>query len=284
MNTGEIHLSLHSLRKLYDKLYNSEITVSELISSTELLKLSSELQEKKNSLKVQSRTAKLWIMYLDMVDISKAFIWAERTGSLKMHLQAIEHMLPFFAAAGHNNYEKCARVYLQQIRRVKKNHKDVYSVLSTSHFTLRRHTRLWAGIWTDMFIEQALMRSTKSRVLIVSSALTLAEEKHVTVVVDDTDILVLLIYHNTPNTWMHSSIFGDEKRDIKSLQHVLGEKGCKIILFSHALTGCNTTSSLFGESKSAALFGSENANRKELTDIGTKALVSLYSGNPKSTI
>lgn len=91
-------------------------------------------------------------------------------------------------------------------------------------------------------------------------------------------------------------MFSYRKRDIKSMQHILGEKGCKIILFSHALTGCDTTSSLFG-SKSAAyrffwkceqfsiyatLFGSENSNRKKLTDIGTKALVSLYSGNPNT--
>lgn len=56
MDTDEIHLSLNSLMDLYDKLYNGEITVSEISSSTELLKLSSELQENKNSLKVQSRT------------------------------------------------------------------------------------------------------------------------------------------------------------------------------------------------------------------------------------
>ena len=59
-------------------------------------------------------------MYLDMVDIAKVFIWAERTGNLKMHLQAVENMLPFFAAAGHNNYAKCARVYLQQMRELEK--------------------------------------------------------------------------------------------------------------------------------------------------------------------
>ncbi|CAH1113074.1 unnamed protein product [Psylliodes chrysocephalus] len=121
--------------------------------------------------------------------------------------------------------------------------------------------------------------------LIVRTALTLAEEKHVTVVADDTDILVLLIYHNIRNICLQSSTYSDRKRDIKSMQHILGEKECKIILFSHALTGCDITSSLFGKSKSAAyrhfwkceqfsicatLFGSENENRKELTDIGTK--------------
>lgn len=62
IDTDEIQSSLpnlQSLIELYDKLYNGEITVSEISSSTKLLKLSSELQEQKNSLKVQSRTAKL---------------------------------------------------------------------------------------------------------------------------------------------------------------------------------------------------------------------------------
>lgn len=67
----------------------------------------------------------------------------------------------------------------------------------------------------------------------------------------------------------------------------------KHVLFPHALTGCDTTSSLFSKSKletyrhfgkceernlAFSIFGSENANRKELTDISTKALASLFDG------
>lgn len=88
--------------------------------------------------------------------------------------------------------------------------------------------------------------------LIVRTALTLAERKHVTVVADDTDILVLLLYHNQRDTIMQSATCPGKTRDIKSMQHAVGEAGCKVILFSHALTGCDTTSALFGKSKSAA--------------------------------
>lgn len=31
------------------------------------------------------------------------------------------------------------------------------------HFTVRRHNRKWSGVWTDMNIEQTLMKCTKSR-------------------------------------------------------------------------------------------------------------------------
>lgn len=44
--------------------------------------------------------------------------------------------------------------------------------------------------------------------VIVKAALTLAKDNHVTVVADDTDILVLLTYHNTQDIYLQSSISG----------------------------------------------------------------------------
>ena len=40
----------------------------------------------------------------------------------------------------------------------------VYSNFSNhGHHTVRRSDRYWAGLWTDLIIEQVLMRSLKSR-------------------------------------------------------------------------------------------------------------------------
>lgn len=47
------------------------------------------------------RTAKLWFQYMDMVDILRQFIKAERAGDWLFHLKAVQNMLPSFAAAGH---------------------------------------------------------------------------------------------------------------------------------------------------------------------------------------
>ena len=52
------------------------------------------------------RTAQLWLQYLDMIAILKRFIKAEHTGNWMLHLAAVQDMLPFFAAAGHNLYAK----------------------------------------------------------------------------------------------------------------------------------------------------------------------------------
>ena len=35
------------------------------------------------------RTASLWLQYMDMVDILRMFIKAERTGNWRLHLQAL---------------------------------------------------------------------------------------------------------------------------------------------------------------------------------------------------
>ncbi len=61
----------------------------------------------------ESAKGALWVQYVNMVDILRKFIRAERTGNLALHLQAIQDMLPYLAASGHNLYTKCARVYLQ---------------------------------------------------------------------------------------------------------------------------------------------------------------------------
>ena len=48
-----------------------------------------------------SRTAKLWIQCMDMVDILRKFIQAERMGNGPLNLEATSEMLSYFAATGH---------------------------------------------------------------------------------------------------------------------------------------------------------------------------------------
>ena len=73
--------------------------------SPDMIILSDKLEEKKNSLKKNS-TASYWIQYLDLIDITKKQIQAERLGDWKLHLEAMKEMLPYFAACGHSNYTK----------------------------------------------------------------------------------------------------------------------------------------------------------------------------------
>ena len=73
-------------------------------------------------------------------------------------------MLNLFAATGHFNYAKCARLYLQNMEKLKDDHEWLYQQFNEHGYqSVRRSDINWAGIWTDLAIEQILMRSLKNR-------------------------------------------------------------------------------------------------------------------------
>ena len=71
-------------------------------------------------------------------------------------------MLPFFTAAGHYHYAKSARLYLQFMLSLETVNPGVYQGFMSGLHVIRRSDRYWAGLSTDLVIEQALMRSLKT--------------------------------------------------------------------------------------------------------------------------
>ena len=86
-------------------------------------------------------------------------------------------------------------------------------------------------------------------VVIVRKAIELGEHDDVVVIADDTDILVLFVYH------AHSlhQIYMETKHaiTIDAAQQALGDV-YRSLLFVHAMTGCDTTSAMFGVGKTKA--------------------------------
>ncbi|KYN03290.1 hypothetical protein ALC62_05871 [Cyphomyrmex costatus] len=95
-----------------------------------------------NKIKEKGPTCKLWIQYFTMINIIKRFIEAERLGNWNLHLQCVKNMLPFFYSSGHHLYAKSSTIYLQDM--------------------LKRSDKVWSGIFTDMCIEQVLMKAIKT--------------------------------------------------------------------------------------------------------------------------
>ena len=111
-----------------------------------------------------SRTSKLWIQYIHCIDIVNLFIAAERTGNWQNHLAATLQMLNLFAATGHINYAKSAMLYLQMMHNLPSTFPDLHEHFThNGYHVVRRSDRYWNGIWTDLSIEQVLMRSLKTR-------------------------------------------------------------------------------------------------------------------------
>ena len=128
------------------------------------MKLEESLLKYKALLAEGSPTAKLWLQYIEYVETLKMFIRAERTGNWCLHLVAVGKMLNLFAATGHINYAKSARLYLQVMFELPTCHPWLYQCFIKQGFhTVRRSSRYWAGLWTDLTIEQVIMLSIKSR-------------------------------------------------------------------------------------------------------------------------
>ncbi|KAE8747077.1 hypothetical protein FOCC_FOCC006215, partial [Frankliniella occidentalis] len=137
--------------------------------------------------------------------------------------------------------------------------------------------------------------------LIVEKALERASSHPVAVAANDTDILALLVQRMLPKSpiYMHcpgTSGRPDKVYDIKKVQAALGPLQ-EVILAMHALTGCDTTSAMFGRGKvgitkllptkedlikCVALFNDPDANLEEIVEAGEKVISAVYGNQNKS--
>ncbi|KAF6198043.1 hypothetical protein GE061_007789 [Apolygus lucorum] len=85
-------------------------------------------------------------------------------GDWGLHLECVKEMIPFFHAAGHFNYAKSTHLYYQDMQnlRAKMTSDEFHKFTTQGNFTIRRSDKFWSGIWSDMTIEQVLMRAMKT--------------------------------------------------------------------------------------------------------------------------
>ena len=101
-----------------------DANANSILSSEDLLhEISDKLNAEKQTLK-EHRTAKFWLQYIEMIGILRMFIKAERIGDWNLHLQAVQKMLPYFAAA---LYTKSAYIYLQKMQQLPESHPDIHT-------------------------------------------------------------------------------------------------------------------------------------------------------------
>jgi len=154
-----------ALRDLYGHVVSHEVTGDDSDADVFscIVDLSKRLDAHKTQLSKDNRTARLWIQYLYYVNIVKQFLRAERTSDWQRHLVTVSKMLNLFAAAGHRNYAKCARLYLQLMVELPEKQPWLYEQFRSGRHSVRRSDRYWGGLSTDLAIEQVMMRSLKSR-------------------------------------------------------------------------------------------------------------------------
>ena len=155
---------VEKIHSLYEGVEDKTIPVSEISESQELIKLQDCLLKYKALLTEKSPTAKLWLQYIEYIETLKLFIRAERTRDWNLHLVSVSRMINLFAATGHINFAKSSRLYLQLMYQLLTDHSWLYHCFIEQGFhVVRRSSRCWAGLWTDLIIEQVMMHSIKSR-------------------------------------------------------------------------------------------------------------------------
>ena len=113
------------------------------------------------------RTPSLWCLYHYMVDTIKIIICAERMGDFTLHLSCITNrMLHVFAAAGHHNYAKAALLYVQMMKTHEKGSAEEIAIINSfkenGNHVVTYSSNEWSGVWSDLTIEQTLMKNSKS--------------------------------------------------------------------------------------------------------------------------
>ena len=155
---------------------------------------------------------------------------------------------------------------------------------------------------------EVLQAQNDADTLIARTALDIAASKEeVVVVADDTDVLVLLVHHFKPDM-ADISVLSEITRirnprmsvvSVRAVRNSIDNTAAEQLLAVHALSGCDTTSALFGHGK-ASVYRKviENPDTKPLTDVlssvdasqtavveaGLKLLLMLYSAKPSDTL
>ena len=131
---------------------------------------------------------------------------------------------------------------------------------------------------------------------IAEAAVEASRYHSTTLIGEDTDLLVLLLYYAQPDN--KDLYFRSDKStatagyNINSLMSALGNNLRSQLLFIHAFTGCDSTSRIFGVGKKSVFqrlvkgdsvmqscadqFLSLNQERELIEDIGTQAMVPMY--------
>ena len=157
-------IDMKRLETIYQELLDEKITVTDALGDETVLLLTRELENVILATKQKGRTPTLWIQYYESVQIILQYIRAERTGNWDLHVHCVKMMNKYLHAAGHLQMAKSGHLYLQVMEDMSNTipKEDLKLFKGNGYFTIRRTHKLWSGVWTDMTIEQVLMRAMKT--------------------------------------------------------------------------------------------------------------------------
>ena len=104
------------LNEFYDRARDGNLdeeSLHKLAKTSVYKKVTDSLATVKVELSNESRTSQLWLLYMHIIYLLKAFIFVERKCNWELHLDVVSEMLNLFAATVYTNYAKNAHLYVQ---------------------------------------------------------------------------------------------------------------------------------------------------------------------------
>ena len=110
-------------------------------------------------------TAQYWIMYIEMVQILKRYIPAERTGLWNKHLKGVRNMMPFIAAVKHTKCMSCLPLYLKEMEDLPKTHPEVHEASQMGNFTVALQKEVSMGYGQTLPLSRLTIKKERQHFL-----------------------------------------------------------------------------------------------------------------------
>ena len=155
---------------------SSNIPIAETVQA----KIQSVFKQLNNAV----RTPANWTLYHYIVETIRIFIRAEHMADFSLHLSCIANrILDIFAAGCHHNYAKAASLYVQMMLKYGERSPEQQTVIESLKITgshvLRYSSHEWSGIWSDLCIEQTLMRTHQSQTVVFRVGASVMMNQHI---------------------------------------------------------------------------------------------------------
>lgn len=103
-----------------------------------------------------------WDYFIEMVDIVRNLVRADREGLWDLHLDSVQKAIPLFAIFDSTNYLRWCSIYLEDMRKLPETSPDIYQMFLAGKFVVKRSSQPFSAVAPDMCLEQTINRSSKS--------------------------------------------------------------------------------------------------------------------------
>ena len=114
--------------------------------------------------KKASHTFHLWTQYIEDVQNALDYIAAEKIPSWHQHLQCFADICDYAFAYDRQNYARWGPVYLAEMHLLQETAPEIYTEFQRGkHVVTRSSKSRFNSVWSDLGLEQSVVKDTKSR-------------------------------------------------------------------------------------------------------------------------